>query len=180
MKVTHQLMLLGLSVCAGVAALIVANTPYTAPKLTAPPQAEATAIPVERNGGSKIDPVEADALVNQMKLAVTVYASTAVPENPLAALGDVVLSARPDNTVIVPVEPCWRQDKLPELPGDYRDLMKPGTLVCGPEVCLAGYTPEGQTPAQPAADQPQRVVDPAKARLVYQRDPNCITPTAAP
>ncbi len=180
MKVTHQLMLLGLSVSAGAAALIVASTPYTPPKWTAPQQMDATAIPVDRNAEPVTDPLEDDALLNQMRLAVTVRASSAEPENPFAALGDVVLDARADNTVVVSVEPCWRQDKLPELPGDYRDLMKPGALICGPDACLAGHTLPGQTPVKPAADQPQRVIDPTQARLVYQRDPNCIAPTPAP
>jgi hypothetical protein len=183
MKVTHQLMLLGLSMCAGAAALVVANTPYSPPKLTAPPQPEATAIPVDREAQRSTDPIEDSALINQVRVAVTVHASTPMPENPLLAFGDIgnlELSVRADNTVVVPVVPCWRQDALPALPSDYRDLMKPGALVCGPEACLAGYTPAGQTPVQPASDQPQRVVDPAQARLVYQRDPNCIVPTAAP
>jgi hypothetical protein len=179
-KTTDQLMLAGIGLFAALAAVAAISAPLlqTAQQAAAPSAIEATAIPLYGDDAlRKADTANADA--NAPVLQVTARVLSAEPVGIWDTLGEITLKPRSDGVVAVPVEPCWRTDRLPELPKDYRWLMKPGALICTADACVAGFAIDGQAQPVPSADQP-KLIDPASASLKYERDPACISPTPAP
>jgi hypothetical protein len=169
MKATHAWMVAGLTVAALGAAAIIATVMTGARVIEAAAQsAQVTATPI---------PIDTTQLEN-MRFDASRYEPVFLER---AKADGFTLKPRAQSAelVIVDVEPCWLERPLPDLPKDYRDLLKPGALLCEGTSCLAGYPTDGASATQTTAAN-QIIVDPLEARISYQRDPGCIAPTPAP
>jgi hypothetical protein len=172
MKSTQGLMLAGIAITALGAAAIVATAlsqpqrTQTAARAVQITDVTATPIPIDlsESGSLSIDVTNAEPLFLER-----------------AKADGFTLSPRAQSAseVIVDVEPCWLERPLPELPRDYRDLLKPGAMLCEGGMCLAGRPLDSASLAKPL-DANQVIVDPLSAQISYQRDPNCVAPTPAP
>jgi hypothetical protein len=172
MKSSHGLMLAGIAVAALGAAAIVATVLAQPARVqtgaSAAQIAEVTATPIP------IDLTQVGGL--------SINAGDVEPQFMQRARSDgFTLSPRAvgNDQVIVDVEPCWLERPLPDLPRDYRDMLKPGALVCEGAMCLAGRPLDSAAGAQ-SVDASKTIVDPLGAQISYKRDPNCVAPTPAP